>query len=349
MRAGVGGRLALFARWSALATLLVWWTYVGLGLGLFADPDHLPPLVRHFGPLTVPLVSALSLLALLTLVLAGEAVRAAGVVRRSARVATVVSSALAGLSLAGLVAAGFEDPVVPLVIVPGALILGVALLRSQRHVGRAMTSEVVASPHHSTGVGSRPLASGTHVRWRFLTVAGATTAMLLAGCGSDDATSATETSSDTATPSATPVAPTSEAAAASPLEGSWETRAVSLKETEATVRRHGLGRWVKAYRNNAPFVDDTVLTLTIEDGAWDLYGRTEGGQSEPIDYDAEYEIDGDTVVFHHSDGSNTYRWEVDDDVLRLRFERSTLPAYRGIPDEVFQRALYMTTTFARRA
>ena len=91
VRTGAGGRLAQLAWWSALTTLLVWWTYVGLGLGLFADPEHLPPLVRDFGPLTVPLVSALSLLALGSLVLASEAVRGADMARRSARVATVVS------------------------------------------------------------------------------------------------------------------------------------------------------------------------------------------------------------------------------------------------------------------
>ena len=59
---------------------------------------------------------------------------------------------------------------------------------------------------------------------------------------------------------------------------------------------------------NAPFFGDTVLTLTVENGAWDLYGKSGSGQPAPIDYDADYEIDGDTVVFHHSDGSNTYRW-----------------------------------------
>ena len=85
VRAGVAGRLAQLTWWSALTTLLVWWTYAGLGLGLFADPEHLPPLVRDFGPLTVPLVSALSLLALASLVFAGEAVRGANVARRSAR------------------------------------------------------------------------------------------------------------------------------------------------------------------------------------------------------------------------------------------------------------------------
>jgi hypothetical protein len=54
------------------------------------------------------------------------------------------------------------------------------------------------------------------------------------------------------------------------------------------------------------------------------------------------------VVFHHSDGSNTYRWAVDGDTLSLAFVRSTLPGYQGIPDEVFQRALYMTEPFTKQ-
>ena len=170
-------------------------------------------------------------------------------------------------------------------------------------------------------------------------VAGAAVAMLLAGCGSDDSAPA-------------PIAPepstVSEATTESPLEGSWQAGPVSVEETVATVRRAGLGRWVRDYRANAPFRGATELSLTIEAGAWDLYGTSGGGQPEPIDYDADYEIDGDTVVFHHSDGSNTYRWRVQDNKLTLQFVRSTLPAYRGIPDEVFQRALYMTETFTRQ-
>jgi ABC-type Na+ efflux pump permease subunit len=134
VRTEIGGRLAQLAWWSALGTLLVWWTYTGLGLGLFADSEHLPPLVRDFGPLTVPLVSALSLLALGSLVFASEAVRGADMARRSARVATVVSILLGALSLLALFAAEFEDPVAPIVIVPGALILGIALLRYERQL-----------------------------------------------------------------------------------------------------------------------------------------------------------------------------------------------------------------------
>jgi hypothetical protein len=197
------------------------------------------------------------------------------------------------------------------------------------------------------------VSGATHLNWRSAAVVLAAAAVLLVGCGSDDDTSATESSDDTSSPSASSQAPASspapsEAPAVSPLEGTWQAGPVSLKETEVTVRRYGLGRYVQDYRENAPFFGDTVLTLTIENGAWDLYGKARGGQPEPIDYDADYEIDGDTVVFHHSDGSNTYRWEVHHDTLRLHFVQSTLPGYRGIPDEVFQRALYMTQPFTRQ-
>jgi hypothetical protein len=157
-------------------------------------------------------------------------------------------------------------------------------------------------------------------------------AMLLVGCGSD-------------TPE--PPAATTKAPAASPLEGTWRTGSVSPRDTEATLRRQGFGKFVKDYRANAPFSTDTVLELSIEDGQWNLYGETEEGR-EPIDYDAEYEIDGDTVTFHHSDGSNTHRWTVDGERLSLEFVKGTMPPYEGIPDEVFQRALYMTETFTRQ-
>jgi hypothetical protein len=174
-------------------------------------------------------------------------------------------------------------------------------------------------------------------------------AVLLSGCGSGDAATVSAPPTHRPSTSATADAATSAAPVVSVLEGSWHAGPVSLEDTVATVRRHGLGRWSEDYRDHAPFVGDTVLTLTIQDQAWDLYGASAGGQPEPIDYDAEYEIDGDTVVFHHSDGSNTYRWEVHRDTLRLHFVRSTLPGYKGIPEEVFQRALYMTQPFRRQS
>ena len=174
--------------------------------------------------------------------------------------------------------------------------------------------------------------------------------MLVAACGSDPDRAAAQDAPAAASPSPTSIpSATSEAPVSSPLEGTWSAGPISLKDTEATLRRFGLGQWVEEYRANAPFQGDTVLSLTIENGAWDLYGASDGGQPEPIDYDAEYEIDGDTVTFHHSDGSNTYAWSLGEEgSLHLELVRSTMPAYQGIPDEVFQRALYMTNAFTQQ-
>jgi hypothetical protein len=170
----------------------------------------------------------------------------------------------------------------------------------------------------------------------------ATTSMLLVGCGSDNPRAATGSPEDRASTPATSEAPTD-----SPLEGTWRTGPVSLRDAEATIRRQGLGEWIERFHEVPPFSKVTVLDLSIEGGQWNLYGESEG-RREPIDYDAEYVIDGDTVVFHHSDGSNTYRWSIIGDKLSLEFVRSTLPGYEGIPDEVFQRALYMTEAFTRQ-
>ena len=188
----------------------------------------------------------------------------------------------------------------------------------------------------------------TTARSAVATVLAAST-LLLVGCGSDEPTKTAADQAETSGPS--PAPPTTDASPTSPatlpLEGTWQAGPITLEDAESTLRDHGLGRHVPDFRTNAPFSGDTVLTLTIIDGAWDLYGASDGGQPEPIDYDAEYEIDGDTVVFHHSAGSNTYRWSVDDDVLRLEFVRSTLPAYEGVPEEAYQRALYTTRDFTR--
>lgn len=163
-------------------------------------------------------------------------------------------------------------------------------------------------------------------------------ALLLAGCGSNDSAPANNDRVGTSA--------ASEAPAESPLEGTWRTGSVSPPDAVATLRRQGFGKYVEDFRANAPFGADTVLVLSIEGGQWNLYGEVDGKQ-EPIDYDAEYEIDGDTVTFHHSDGSNTHRWTVEGDTLTLEFVKSTMPTYEGIPDEVFQRALYMTETFTK--
>ena len=187
----------------------------------------------------------------------------------------------------------------------------------------------------NTVIMEREATSDMHCRWTFAAVAAIATAMLvLAGCGSDD--SAPTEPNERASSSTT-----------SSLEGIWRTSSIAPRDAEATLRRQGLGTYVKDFRANAPFSTDTVLELSIEGGQWNFYGETEEGR-EPIDYDAEYKIDGDTVTFHHADGSNTHRWTVDGNMLSLEFVKTTLPQYEGIPNEVFQRALYMTAAFTKQ-
>lgn len=155
--------------------------------------------------------------------------------------------------------------------------------------------------------------------------------VVLAACGSDGEKSADERSS----------APT-----ASALEGTWRTEPISLTDAEATLRKHGLGKWVEKFKTDPPFEGDTVLILEVKD-EWDLYGESDGGPRAEIDYDAEYRIDGDTVEVTHSTGSTKHRWSVDGDRLTLEWLSTTQPPYNGVPDEVYQRALYMTSEFTK--
>ena len=97
-----------------------------------------------------------------------------------------------------------------------------------------------------------------------------------------------------------------------------------------------------------PFTDTLVLTLEVHDGEWDLYGQPSGGARQEIDYDAEYVVRGDTVDKIHSTGTTTLGWTVTGDTLTLEWLGTNEPPVEGIPDEVFQRALYMTQDFERQ-
>lgn len=157
--------------------------------------------------------------------------------------------------------------------------------------------------------------------------------VLVAGCGTSSEPSASGSSA-------------SPPKAASALEGTWRTEPISLSDAEATLRKHGLGKWAKKFRTDPPFEGETVLILDVKD-EWDLYGESDGGPRAEIDYDAGYLVKGDTVKVTHSSGSTTHRWSVDGDRLTLEWLSTTQPPYEGVPDEVYQRALYMTAEFTR--
>ena len=166
-------------------------------------------------------------------------------------------------------------------------------------------------------------------------------ALLVVACGSDDEGGSNPTST---TASTTPTS--TEGTASSPLAGEWRTASVSPTDAEKTLSRSGLSEWIDEFRTRAPFEGETVLVLEIGE-EWDLYGASDDGTRAEIDFDASYEVDGDEVVVTHSAGSNTFRWEIVGGTLTLELLESSMPAFEGIPEEVFQRALYMTAEFTR--
>jgi hypothetical protein len=172
-----------------------------------------------------------------------------------------------------------------------------------------------------------------------------------AGCGGtltspDVATAVPTTSMLAPTPSAMPA--TASVAPTSALEGTWATDVIAPSDVEASLEREGLGEWIDAFRSQSPLLGDTKLVLVIEGGQWNLYGERADGQREPIDFDAEYAIDGDTVAVFHGEGSRRLGWSVEGDTLTIKSRSTTLSPSAGIPDEVFQVALYTTSSFDRQ-
>ena len=152
-----------------------------------------------------------------------------------------------------------------------------------------------------------------------ITITGALAAASLSGCGSYVPPSASSAEGRASPP------PTATAPTRAPWEGVGRAGPTSPKKIEATLRRHDLGRWIKGYLANTPLPEERLLSLTIENGERD----PNGGQPEPIDYDAAYEINGNKVTFVHSEGVNTYRWKINQDILQLEYADagSTMPAW----------------------
>jgi hypothetical protein len=133
----------------------------------------------------------------------------------------------------------------------------------------------------------------------------------------------------------------------SPLVGTWRTDTISQADAERTLSRYGLSRWTARFRPQTPLTEPMSLVLVITPKEWDLYGRPKGKPRFEIDYDARYAVKGSTVDKIHSTGFTTLRWSVQGRKLTLRWLKTTEPPVAGIPDKVFQYALYMTRSFSR--
>jgi hypothetical protein len=170
-------------------------------------------------------------------------------------------------------------------------------------------------------------------------------AAMFAACGDDDDSDTESAATQTSTTEATTAAQSDEAGA---LAGTWRTKPLAISDMTKTLRRHGLQKWLAGFAKNAPISDaSTVLILEVGDGRWDLYRQEQGGTREPLDFDAQLEVDGDTATASHEGDSNTYVWSASGDVLELTWLETTYPPHKGIPEEVFQRALYETADFRR--
>lgn len=166
---------------------------------------------------------------------------------------------------------------------------------------------------------------------------------LAAGCGDDgEQSSAPSTTASAGTSTTTTGAPAEDPA----LVGTWRAGPITPAQAEATLTSNGLDEWIDDFAPISPLTTNPALVLEVGDG-WDLSIEGADGALLPVDYDASYEVAGDEVTVIHSEGSNTLRWVVEGDVLTLEWLSTTLPGFQGVPEEVFQRALYQTAEFTR--
>ena len=173
-------------------------------------------------------------------------------------------------------------------------------------------------------------------------------AALVSGCRSES--ERPESAMSPAAPSAADPSATS-SDEASLLEGTWRTDVITEAEIEVSLRDAGLDKWIEPLRGlpaGDPPAESNVFILEIGQGTWDLSWESNGAAAEPIDFDAQYEVDGSTVKVSHEADFNTYRWSIDGDTLTLTWLDTTYGSYEGIPEEVFQRAFYMTGRFERQ-
>jgi len=128
-RAVTGAAAPELLAWVSAAVL---WTYFTLTVGLYAGPDHLPPLTRDLDVLTVPMVSAGSVLALLAFVAAAWSLHRHGWRPVASAVAAAIAAGLLVLSVVASVGSGWDEPVPPVGLLPAELVLGIALVVGTR-------------------------------------------------------------------------------------------------------------------------------------------------------------------------------------------------------------------------
>jgi len=124
-----GDRWGVRLAWLGAGVL---WFYFLLNAGLAAGPDSLPPLTRDLDVLTVPLVSAGSVVSIGAFVLAALGLRRVGWRPVANAIAAGVAVVLTALGVITLVTSGYDEPVPPIALLPAELVVGTALLIGSR-------------------------------------------------------------------------------------------------------------------------------------------------------------------------------------------------------------------------
>lgn len=131
LRATTGATLARAAWWLGLSMSVLFIAFDLLSMGLLADPDNLPPLVRNIDLIMIPLTTFFTTLGLAAVIYAGLAARRAGVTPRTGLGAAIVAGIFLVLGIALFVGSGATDNLPPFAPFLAAPILAIGLVRTK--------------------------------------------------------------------------------------------------------------------------------------------------------------------------------------------------------------------------
>jgi hypothetical protein len=135
----------------------------------------------------------------------------------------------------------------------------------------------------------------------------------------------------------------------SALEGVWHTGVVTQDDMRAVLHDAGFPEAIQPFFAFWKPGETNVFTLRISGGQWACYWSKDGGIA--VDEDSgRYTISGDTVSINHNDeGTDVHRWSVNGGTLTITYVSDTFddPVTHG--EEIFQRVLYMSSSWTRGA
>jgi hypothetical protein len=136
--------------------------------------------------------------------------------------------------------------------------------------------------------------------------------------------------------------------ALTPVDGTWQTDPITTADQARAITSAGFPRrFVDAFLRDQGERRTIRYSITFEDGVFTTHAAADGGANQGLD-NGSYEVRDDRLILRpFSGGSTTYRFAVDGDSLSLELLVDTQAPYRGIPDEVFVRGIYLVAPFTK--